>query len=187
MLITIDDATDLLVSANRSTPIGITYLVEPRHRKTNNPFYDGKNWSIEKIGELVGMTGVSYESSVNNQRAREESETDFEAFPLWNGKGIHLNKFLAKHTDNGKVYLKVMPQSVKLDESVYGVRATVQYRWKMNQVPLTKQEIETLSQFEPAKSVSSRQETEKPVFWQTICLNNILQLRFGGECYEIKK
>jgi hypothetical protein len=131
------------------------------------------------------MTGVSYESSVNNQRAREESETDFEAFPLWGGKGVHLNKFLAVHPDKGTKYLKIMPTAIA-HENEFAVRAKTMFRYVGTKTALSDIELSILKQFEPAKSVSSRQETEKPVFWQTIQLDNILQLRFGGECYEIK-
>lgn len=185
----IDEAIKTLVNSNRSTPIGISYIVEPRHKKTGNRFYNAakKSWEIEKIGEINGFVGVDYSSAVNNQRAREDITTDFEAFPLWNGVGVHLNKFLAQHSKTKKQYLKIMPKAIEIDENTFGVRAKVQYRWKESGTPLTMSEIEELSQFEATKSTSERQETEKPVFWQTIGLDNIIQMRFAGENYIIKK
>lgn len=209
----IDVALNHLI-AGRVTPIGITYKVEPRHNKTRvekrmklghaesfdksgevsaweeikvkNPFYikESKSWAIYKIGELNGFAGGQYGSIVNNQRAREEVETNFEPLPLWNGKGIHLNNFLAKHVETGKVYLKVMPQAIQV-ENEFTVKAKCQYRWIHNNEPLSNTDLATLATFEPVKSVSSRQETEKPVFWMTIGVENIFSMRFGGNNYQI--
>jgi hypothetical protein len=187
MQCTVDYAVNLLVQANKSTPIGISYLIEPDHRKTDNPFYDklAKRWTIEKVGEMSGMTGISYESAVNNQRVREDGEPDFEAFPLWKDKGIHLNKFLAYHPEKKRTYIKIMPKAIAY-ENGFATAAKVQYRHNTNKLPLTQSELEALLMFAPAKSVSDRQETVKPVFWQTIGLDSILQMRFAGECYEIR-
>jgi hypothetical protein len=181
----IDVALNHLI-AGRVTPIGITYKVEPRHRKTDNPFYDKplKSWKIYKVGELSGFTGGQYGSIVNNQRVREGVEENFEPLPLWNGKGIHLNNFLAKHSETGKLYLKVMPRTVEV-ENEFTVKAKCQYRWIHNGEPLSNTDLATLATFEPVKSVSSRQETEKPVFWMTISVENIFSMRFGGNNYQI--
>ena len=168
------------------TPIGLTYLVEPKHNKTGNPFYDKPttSWLIEKIGDINAFTGCQYGSVVNNQLAREEKETDFKPLELWKGKGKHLDNFIAYHTEKLKYYLKVLPRTVQFGDE-FDVQARVQYRWIATGKPLSETELATLETFEPPKSTSSRQGTEKPVFWMTIEIGNILSLRFGGQNYQI--
>jgi hypothetical protein len=181
-VMSIEKGIEELVALNKPTPIGISYLVEPRLLKDGNPYWDAKiGWSLEKLGDLVGFTGGSYESSVNNQRLREQSKSDFESKPLWNGKGEHVNKFLVRHKETGKLYLKVMPATQKLDDDLYTVRSTVQYRHK-NHKPVSMKELEQILTFEKERSVAE-QGTQKPIYWNTIMVDNILQLRFNKKVF----
>jgi len=166
-----------------TTPIGLTYLTEPKQLKTNNPFYADGQWQIEKLADVNGFAGSDYESEHERARAREEKQTDFESMPLWNGKGSHIDKFLAKH-ENGTVYLKLLL-------TTYGQE---QYRWKQTvlptgrtipAIPLNDEEYRRLMAFNPApRKPSERQELDKPRQWRLIMIQNIVSIRFGGKVFS---
>jgi hypothetical protein len=156
--------------------VQLAYVTLPTHRKRGNPFYDevNKQWKIEKVGQFNGLTGVSYQNSVNNQRAREDNQDDFHSAPIWKGKGQHVDNFLVRHVDTNRQYLKVLPTAGTIK---------AQYRWVDSKEPLNDAENNLLSCFEVDHDVSARQETDKPVYWNLIALENLIQLTFNHKTY----
>jgi len=77
---------DLIVAletkASRATFVALETLTDARARKTGNP-----HPKILKRSRIQVVIGHRYENSVNNQRAREGKEADFEASPRNGGIG----------------------------------------------------------------------------------------------------
>lgn len=169
-------AIQSLQQLGHSTIVNVAYVTEPDHRKTGNPYYDSetKLWKIEKVGVMNGLVGVDYQNSVNNQLGREDKPKDFLSGPIWHGKGEHVDKFLVRHIDKGTLYLKVLPSGT----------AKVQYRFVSTKEPLNESELQLLEVFAQKKSVPD-QGTDKPVFWNLIQLNNLIQMTFNHQTFEM--
>jgi hypothetical protein len=144
-------------------------------------------FGVEKVAERFGMIGISYESCVNNQRGREGRPTNrrgqvyyFRATSFWHGLGEHVagSPFLVRHRVTGALYLKFMPRNLG-NQPAIGTE-----RWRD---VATGRDVDpaTLTGYLPRPYlVSKRQQTRKQVFWVTIALANVLEIRCG-QTYRI--
>lgn len=156
-----------------------------KHRETKEPNpYLGK---ISRMAERFGHLGVNYENAVNNQRereavAREGTELDdgtpvpeFRAEGMWNGKGEHVDgsKCLLRHVDTRKLYMVFYPAKSSVKEDV----------WTCDGVEIS---VELLKAYlPPVRTDSGRQGTEKIVPWRVVAIENVVQLKLGGEVYMV--
>lgn len=126
---------------------------------------------VTKISHRNGIIGASYENCVNNQLTREGQEAVFESKKLWNGKGRTVSKFIVEHTETGKRYIKFLPNPERT-ESIYVDNSTG-----------LELDYEVVKPYLPAFK-EPNQGTEKPIFWLTVELDNILGLTSGELCYN---
>ena len=174
-----------------SQTVGLTTRTTPAMRRGGghhgppNPFFER---GVVKIANRSGILGVSYESCVNRQRVREGSPTEsdgtvtsFRAAKLWSGFGEHVrgNRHLVRHKLTGLFYLVLFPRTDRQGRIVSG---QTEYRYADNDEPIDESEIRPWLKL---SKQSSRQGTKKPVAWRLILITNILQLRAGGNLYEI--
>lgn len=146
-----------------------------KNRITGEPNPFGK---ITRICRRNGVIGCSYESCVNRQRAREEHEDYFTASELWNGKGQHDSPYTVKHVEKGTRYVCFKPKQKPNGELVINADA-----WLADGTPINEVDIrDWLKSSQPSK----RQELEKPVFWRTIGLENILAVSCDGQEIELE-
>lgn len=165
--ITETELVNMLSNAKGATPISLQYVTKPKINK------EGKNLfgEVTRIANIQAFLGTSYEKSVNRQLQREEKETNFEAKPLWNGKGIRINFSLAKHAETGKFYMSYLP--LKTLKSYYFDQFT-------NIIP-----NETIKQYFYASS-NSQQGTEKEIFHREIGIENIRKFKMKGCTYIVQ-
>ena len=183
MQATIDETIDILTSDIRPMPVGITTIKEPKHNKRGNPFYVNKEWMIEKVSEFGAFLG-DYEQRYNHELQRQGIDDYYHSNPMWPnkdgiGQGEHINLFIARHIVTGQLYLKYEPRTVRVNGVIFEAIAKVQYRYKNNLVSLNATELATLSTFKSESKFGL-------IAWNTVKIENISQIRFGGECYEIK-
>ena len=60
-----------------------------------------------------------------------------------------------------------------------------QSEWYNDGVPMTEEQIAELKHFLPVPSDAPKQEVDAQVFWRTLDLSNLVELRYGGEIYNI--
>jgi hypothetical protein len=164
---------EAIVSKPGAKIVGMTTRTMPKllkkNRKTGEPCL---HKAVYRISERVVILACQYESCVNRQRTREDETPDFQAEQLWNGKGRHVpgHPFLVEHTETGKRYVAVMHLSVGqdlwCDEDGNAIDPA------------------TLVDFLPLPSDNKRQGTEKPVYWRTVELSNVVSVRYAGEHFS---
>lgn len=126
---------------------------------------------VSKISSRNGIVGANYENCVNNQLEREGKEAEFTSQSLWSGRGRTVSKFIVEHTETGKRYIKFLPNPERT-ESIYVDNSTG-----------LELDFEVVKPYLPAFK-EPNQGTEKPVFWLTVELDNILGLTSGELCYN---
>lgn len=145
--------------------VTITAEVDPRMRKTGNP-YVGR---VVKRSRVNGVINWSYESSVNRERCREDGDPDFEAHPRKWGLRVKGSPFV-KH--NGKTYLEMKVQRVMETE------------YLLDGEKISKSLIE---KFLPKpKAEGARQDVEKPVILRDYNLDTIRAIKFSGADFKIE-
>lgn len=134
---------------------------DARLKKTGNPF-----GPVRKVSRVNVCLGFQYESAVNRQRTREGSEADFEAKPRqWGTR--QAGTMLVEH--KGKLYLETK------------VERSLGYTYMdANGTELTPEEV---APYLPARTESTRQETEKEIVVRDYSLDSIRSISFGGEQY----
>jgi hypothetical protein len=129
-----------------------------------------KHYSIQN-----GMLGASYENVVNNQRERESLPRDFVPLSLWNGKGILINPYIAKHSESGRFYLVFYPCHDVGRKSWY-----VDFD--------NKRVVEDIDNWLPSKREGSkRQGTDIPVPWRIIAFESIRLIKAWNEQFVIAR
>jgi hypothetical protein len=167
--------TDALNKINTTRICVIVTRTRPKllkkHRVTKEPCPFAE---VERIAERRVVIGADYENCVNRQLDREGAEPEFKAEALWGGAGRHVpgNRFLVElveHTSTKKRYLAFLP----LDTDVKD-------RWTCEAGDV---DVAALDGFLPAESTPN-QGTEKAVFWRTVGVENVVQVRCG-EIFDI--
>lgn len=138
---------------------------------------------IVALGEKSLGVGYDYRTSVNNQREREEMDKDFEPSHLPFGKWMNGSKVIIVHTPKDAIkeryYLRVTYNSANPNKS--------ELRVNNGKDPLGKEQRKRLHEFLPPKrdddNTKSPQGTEKAIVVRTFDLNNVLELKFGGDTF----
>lgn len=145
--------------------------------KTGNPY---KNCEIRKRTEYNVILNANYARMVNNKREKEGKEADFKAVPNWmvkvfdcdNGnicthrKDAILNEdgtFQRFSTPTPRLYMMVFCNTANKAKTT---------NYFINGKAATKEQIETIKQFIPAKKEGTSQDLENPVIVRTITLYN---------------
>ncbi len=162
--ITKDELVTILMKRKGATIISLKACTDARLRKTGNNI--GACW---KMASLVGMIGWNYSNSINNQRAREGHEEQFEALPRPWGERISGTP-LVEH--KGKYYLEVKVEKI-LD---------VTYIRNVDGSLVTYDEI---VMFLPEKRVNERAETVKNIYPTDYAVENIREIKIDGVLYEV--
>jgi len=89
-------------------------------RDSKDPVADLYPEGIERLNYCRFMIGFNYEA--NMQKALPDA--DFQAGPIWNGKGRRVGRFVVEHTVSGKRYFRVRP-----DTDRDGLPRPIQSRW----------------------------------------------------------
>ena len=133
---------------------------------------------IQRHAVRNGMLGAQYENIVENQREREGNDEEFQALPLWNGKGKHINAYLVEHEDTKKKYLSFYPRHVE------GEVKTEISSWFVDGKEV---QISEIQNWLPVGGESSRQETEVKIPWRVFAIDSIVSIKFNGETYMIAR
>jgi len=155
---------------------GVTFIscsieTDPRLNKggrmgtPSNPFFG----SVTKEVKLNGAVGFDYKNSVNNQRAREDNEEEFQVKPRAWGTLMEGRKFV-EHKDNYYLQLKVENTTTPV------------YKFDGEVIDKSKLEL-----WLPKRKASSRQEVEKEVIIRDIKLSNIKTITFNKCTYKLTK
>lgn len=158
--LTTDNLVELLATVKGATFATLIVETDARLKKTGNPF-----GPVRKVSRVNVTLGFQYANAVNRQRTREGAEADFEAAPRqW---GERISPMLIGH--KGKKYLET-----KVERSLGYVFLDASGK------ELTAEEV---APFLPARSESTRQETEKEILVRDYALESIRSLSMGGEQY----
>jgi hypothetical protein len=184
-MITIAELKAKIAERKGASAVSIVTVTEPKMRKTDNPYFG----RVARIARRSGMVNANYENSVNRQRCREEQPTDengqvehFNANALWQGKGEYIGPSIVRHTVKGEEYLVFYPTHT--DES--GNPIASEDQWLLDGEPVENAEtLAHIKSFCPVSEGSGRQETDKKIPWRVIKLENVTQVKMGGELLEI--
>jgi len=160
--ITRDALQSMLSDIRGATFATLVTATDPKLRKTGNPL-----GNVRKVSRVNVTLGFQYEGAVNRQRAREGSEADFQTAPRqW---GTKISPMLIEH--KGKVYLET-----KVERSL-----------SHSFIDADGKEIDSkmVEPFLPARTPSTRQETEKEILVRDYALESILSIAIRGEEYVV--
>lgn len=148
-----------LASRKGTSFVTIVALTDPRMRKRGNP-YIGR---VQKRSTVNGAIGWIYQNSVNRERARENLEPDFEAFPRKWGQRIKGTPFV-EH--KGKTYLELK------------VERAISTEYLLDGEVVDKSVIEEW--LPKRKPEGERQEVDRPIILRDYDLANIKAITFDG-------
>lgn len=152
---------EVLATVKGATFATLITETDARLKKTGNPF-----GPVRKVSRVNVCLGFQYESAVNRQRTREGTVADFEAAPRQWGTRLP-GSMLVEH--KGKLYLET-----KVERSLGCVYLDASGK------ELTAEQV---APFLPARSESTRQETEKEILVRDYALESLRSVSFGGEQY----
>ena len=121
---------------------------------------------VEKISRLNVMIGFDYSNAVNNQRSREEIETEFKSAPRRWGERVDL-------------------KTVEHKGNTYLTTATLNHYSTVYKADGEVIDADAIAQHLPKKSTSSRQGTEKKIVYRDFKASSIKEITMGGETYEV--
>lgn len=147
-----------------SSFVSIRTAVEPRMRKTDNPYW-GK---LLKYSTINGLINVNYSSSVSNQREREGIEEEFVAEQRkW---GVKIPKTpLVEH--RGEFYLEIKVHSVSSSEYITLDGEVV--------------DRELVKPFLYIPKQAATQKTEKPIILRDFKISSIRSITMHGEEFAV--
>lgn len=156
-----------LAEVKGATPITILAKTTPSMKMMANPFKS----NVFKLARVNGLINWNYENSVNNQRAREEKEPDFESAPRQWGSLIKM--FVEK---DGHLYLQIKVQNV----------LSTSYMDRYGKT-LSDKDLEILDKFLKIPPPSNTQDLDKEVICRDYALENILEAKFNNNVYIVQK
>lgn len=148
-----------LASRKGTSFVTIVALTDPRMRKRGNPYIE----RVLKRSTVNGAIGWIYQNSVNRERARENLEPDFEAFPRKWGQRIKGTPFV-EH--KGKTYLELK------------VERAISTEYLLDGEVVDKSVIEEW--LPKRKPEGERQEVDRPIILRDYDLANIKAITFDG-------
>jgi hypothetical protein len=130
--------------------------------KTPNPYLQDGESTIDHLSERIVFVGANYQQMVQNVWNKQiQPDADgfvpaFQAEALWKGKGIHLNKYLAQHTETQALYLCLYYASVRGEGVEWIEQSLKQEAWLDRRTGLAIQpDWADLAQYLPPKSKPS--------------------------------
>ena len=121
---------------------------------------------VEKITRQNVMIGFDYSNAVNNQRTREEIETEFKSAPRRWGERVDL-------------------KTVEHKGNVYLTTATLNHYSTVYKADGKVIETEAILPHLPKKSTASRQGVEKQIIYRDFKAESIKEITMNGETYEV--
>ena len=82
-------------------PATVQYVSEPKINKEGKQ----KFGNITKLGAVNCIIDFDFQKAVNTELKKEGKEANFQVQPLWNGKGVHVNRRLIEHVETGAMYI----------------------------------------------------------------------------------
>lgn len=180
------------------TSTSLEMLKKSRESGEPNP-YLGK---VVRRALRHGILNANYENMVNAQRGREtpvgQYMTEFKAESLWNGAGEHIgeNKVLVRHRLKGTEYLVLLPKAeaieVEKNESeTFGEFRPIVYNDRYFHIQDGRGKSEEINKdilkpYLKTSGNSDKQETEKPIFYRTIELRNVVGIKYKSELIPIE-
>lgn len=143
-----------------------------RDTKEPCPFAMG----VERRALRNVQIGANYQNSVNNQRQREDNETEFNAQALWGGKGIRDTTYTIKHIETGKRYFAVKPAS-DADTGIAVAPKSDEWRDVATGKVVSFDAVKPY--LPPVSEQPATQETDKMVSWRTIGVDSIVSIQCG--------
>ena len=151
-----------MLTKNKGAKIVTLYTeTKPQLKKANNPYL-----GVVKRSRVNGIVNFNYENSVNRQRGREGSETDFEAVERKWGRRINGTPVI-EHKN--KYYLEVK------------VERTLDTEYKLGDDIVS---YENLKPYFYARSVN-QQGVENEIKVRDFSLDSLKGLKYNGELFEI--
>lgn len=157
-------------------------------RESHNPC----PWAqVVQMTHRYGIIGCSYASCVNRQRNREFNEQNptpsgrapgsyapFRVQSLWNGMGEHVpgSPYLVRHRTKETLYLAFLPFN---RENCPAIVEEVFHDEKGEPIDRT-----LLTEYMRLEYLPQNQGVSKAVFWRTIEISHILQVKCG-EIYDV--
>jgi len=142
--------------------------VEEKQLKRGNPLASAK---VTKVVSYNMLLNANYTNMVNNRRAKEGKETDFEAKENWFAKvndGFN-GSIVCNKKDTTALYLFFACNNAK----------TLKYFVNGNEA--TADEIETIKKFKPTTAKATNQGLENDVVVRTVKLNGIKEIICGAK------
>jgi hypothetical protein len=136
--------------------------------------------------------GSIYEAAVNRQREAESKPTDFVPELLWHGAGQRHGSYTVMNKNSGRVYFAFKPATqvegrevqVKVLASAYFTHVGGKLR------KLTQAEIDFCrAHYFDLPSNNARHQGVRSIHetkWQTLMLENVQQVNYGGQCIKVK-
>ncbi len=169
--VTLEELAELLEERRGAEFVSFTAATRPRLLKKGRESGDPCPVAdLLKVSRVLAILGFRYERSVQNQLEREglPAET-FEAKPRpW---GEHRGGCLIEH--KGKLFLEAKVER-SIDHTSYDDQRKTWTGFE-------------LAEFLPTKKGSGRQGTEKAVILRDYSLENIREIRMGGETLTVKR
>lgn len=172
MEISLTDFIKVLSNSNKSNQfVSAKTITTPQMNSHNNPYYN----RVSKVNEEVFMFGAIYQHRVNNERMRENKETDFELSHLPFGQWIVPNKVLF---NKGNFYVRVNKMPINSCKKTH---------YYIDGKLATEKEMAELKKFLPKRNPNLSQGVKHNVIVLNYNLSNIKEWTMNGETYEINK
>jgi hypothetical protein len=189
--VTLTQLIEILGRYNGSAIVVAVTRTQPRllvkSRADGTPTADKYPHGVEKLTRQQMLLANCYEDNVVQQRRREGHPRPraFKASALWRGKGSRLGKFLVRHVDDDRLYLRARPKSDDLGQPV-----RLWERWidLGSGCDLTGEALEELKTFylRDVPSANRKQQLNCPVPYRTYHVISIDSIKVGGEVYTLK-
>ncbi len=151
-----------ICSVTMLTPLEMNQ--KSRITKQPNPYLIDGESTIDHLSERLVFVGADYEKMVqrawdaNLQTTADGFIPAFEASALWNGKGIHLNRYIAQHVEKQALYLCLLYARVKEEDS-WVERSLKQEAWLDRTIGLPiEPDWNDLAQYLPPKAQPSKKQ-----------------------------
>ena len=156
-----EELVEMIKEIKNATPITLILESDARLLKKDNPYV-----GTRVVKKINGMINFDYQTSVNNQRVRENTSDDFKSFERKWGK--HITRAIIEHKQN--YYLQV-----KLEK-------TLDVKYYHNQVEIS---YDMIKDYFPKSSYKSRQGVVKEIKVRDIKFENIKQININKKQYQV--
>lgn len=164
--ISIDELKTLLLNSTGAVISTLDTKTIPRMRKTNNPFI-GDCFKVSTVNVIINF---NYENSVNRQRDREESATDFKGQERkW---GTYEGGVFVQH--KGNMYLQAKVEKVLNTKYIHEDGSLY-----------SESDVSKLKEYFPPHNPSKTQDLQREVVMRNYKIDNIIGIRCYGKSYKV--